>query len=56
VRTGDLLPEAAADPHRGTDDLYIVWQDIRSTLAAPLPFFNDQNDAGPALAQDDARR
>ena len=42
VRTGDLLPEAAADPRRGSDDLYIVWQDIRFTLAAPLPYFNDQ--------------
>jgi hypothetical protein len=42
VRTGDILPEAAADPRRGTDDLYIVWQDVRFTLAAPLPYFNDQ--------------
>lgn len=42
VRTGDLIPEAAADPRRGSDDLYIVWQDIRFTLAAPLPYFNDQ--------------
>jgi hypothetical protein len=42
VRTGDLLPEAAADPRRGSDTLYVVWQDIRFTLAAPLPIFNDQ--------------
>jgi hypothetical protein len=42
VRTGDLLPEAAADPRKGSDDLHIVWQDIRFTLAAPLPIFNDQ--------------
>jgi BNR/Asp-box repeat len=42
VRTGDILPEAAADPRRRSDDLYIVWQDIRFTLAAPLPIFNDQ--------------
>jgi hypothetical protein len=42
VRTGDLLPEAGADPRRGSDDLYIAWQDIRFTLAAPLPYFNDQ--------------
>jgi hypothetical protein len=42
VRTGDLLPEAAADPRRGSDALHIVWQDIRFTLAAPLPIFNDQ--------------
>ena len=42
VRTGDLLPDVAADPRRGSDDLYIVWQDIRFTLAAPLPYFNDQ--------------
>jgi hypothetical protein len=40
--SGDLLPEAAADLRRGTDDLYIVWQDIGFTLAAPLPYFNDQ--------------
>ena len=42
VRTGDILPEAAADPRRRSDSLYIVWQDIRFTLAAPLPIFNDQ--------------
>ena len=42
VRTGELLPDAAADPRRGSDDLFIVWQDIRFTLAAPLPYFNDQ--------------
>jgi hypothetical protein len=42
VRTGDLLPEAAADPRRRSDTLHIVWQDIRFTLAAPLPIFNDQ--------------
>lgn len=42
VRTGDLLPEAAADPRSGSNDLHIVWQDIRFTLAAPLPYFNDQ--------------
>lgn len=42
VRTGDLLPEAAADPRRRSDDVHIVWQDIRFTLASPLPIFNDQ--------------
>jgi len=42
VRTGDLLPEAAADPRRRSDTVHIVWQDIRFTLAAPLPIFNDQ--------------
>ena len=42
VRTGDLLPDVAADPRAGSDDLHIVWQDIRFTLAAPLPIFNDQ--------------
>ena len=42
VRTGDLLPEAAADPRRRSDAVHIVWQDIRFTLAAPLPIFNDQ--------------
>jgi hypothetical protein len=41
VRTGDLLPDGGADPRRGSDDVYIVWQDIRFTLAAPLPYFND---------------
>ena len=31
-------------PTRGEvrNDLHIVWQDIRFTLAAPLPYFNDQ--------------
>jgi hypothetical protein len=42
VRTGDLLPEAAADPRRRSETPHIVWQDIRFTLAAPLPYFNDQ--------------
>jgi hypothetical protein len=42
VRTEDLIPEAAADPRRGSTDLHITWQDIRFTLAAPLPIFNDQ--------------
>ena len=42
VRTGDLLPEAAADPRRRSQTLHVVWQDIRFTLAAPLPIFNDQ--------------
>jgi hypothetical protein len=42
VRAGDLLPDAAADPRRRSDTLHIVWQDIRFTLAAPLPYFNDQ--------------
>jgi hypothetical protein len=42
VRTGDGLPDAAADPRMGSDDLHIVWQDIRFTLGAPLPIFNDQ--------------
>jgi hypothetical protein len=42
VRTGDLLPEAAADPRRRSDTIYAVWQDIRFTLAAPLDHFNDQ--------------
>jgi hypothetical protein len=41
VRTGDLLPEAAADPRRRSNTLHIVWPDIRFTLAAPLPYFND---------------
>jgi hypothetical protein len=42
VRTEDLIPEAAADPRHGSDDLHITWQDTRFTLAAPLPYFNDQ--------------
>jgi hypothetical protein len=42
VRTGDILPEAAADPRPGSDTVHVVWQDIRFTLAAPLPIFNDQ--------------
>ncbi len=42
IRTGDLLVEAAADPRRKSDTVHIVWQDIRFTLAAPLPIFNDQ--------------
>jgi hypothetical protein len=42
IRTGDLLVEASADPRRKSDAIHIVWQDIRFTLAAPLPIFNDQ--------------
>jgi hypothetical protein len=42
VRTGDLLPEAAADPRRGSRTLYLVWQDVRFARGAPLAYFNDQ--------------
>jgi hypothetical protein len=42
VRTGDILPEVGADPRRGSETLHIAWQDIRFTLAAPLPYVNDQ--------------
>jgi hypothetical protein len=40
VRTGDILPEAAVDPRRGTNTAYIVWQDLRFTLLGPIA--NDQ--------------
>jgi len=40
VRTGDLLPEAAADPRPGSSTLHIVWQDLRFTLLGPIA--NDQ--------------
>ena len=60
VRTGDILPEVAADPRRGSEALHIVWQDIRFTLAAPLPYFNDQivisSSADGGLSWSDARR
>ena len=29
VRTGDIIPEIAADPRSGHSDLYMVWQDAR---------------------------
>ena len=29
-------------PEPGSETLHIVWQDIRFTLAAPLPYFNNQ--------------
>jgi hypothetical protein len=60
VRTGDLLPEVAADPRPGSDDLHIVWQDVRFTLAAPLPYFNDQivisSSTDGGLSWSDAKR
>jgi hypothetical protein len=31
VRTGDILPDIAADPRPGTNNLYVVWQDARFT-------------------------
>jgi hypothetical protein len=29
VRTGDIIPEIAADPRKGKSNLYVVWQDAR---------------------------
>jgi hypothetical protein len=40
VRTGDLLPEAAADPRPGSSTLHIVWQDLRFTALGEIA--NDQ--------------
>jgi hypothetical protein len=40
VRTGDLLPDAAADPRPGSSTLYIAWQDLRFTLLGAIA--NDQ--------------
>ena len=31
VRSGDIVPDIAVDPRRGTDDVYVVWQDARFT-------------------------
>jgi hypothetical protein len=25
VRSGDIIPDIAVDPRRGTDDVYVVW-------------------------------
>jgi hypothetical protein len=44
VRTEDLIPEVAADPRGGSQALHIVWQDIRFTLAAPLPYSGSRED------------
>ena len=40
VRTGDILPEAAADPRRRSQTLHVVWQDLRFTLLGEIA--NDQ--------------
>jgi hypothetical protein len=40
VRTGDLLPDAAADPRPGSSTLHVVWQDLRFTLLGAIA--NDQ--------------
>ncbi len=40
IRTGDLLPEVAADPRRGSETLHIAWQDLRFTLLGAVA--NDQ--------------
>lgn len=29
VRTGDLIPDIAVDPRKGTNTIYVVWQDAR---------------------------
>jgi hypothetical protein len=29
VRTGDLVPDIAVDPRKGTSNIYLVWQDAR---------------------------
>jgi hypothetical protein len=29
VRTGDLVPDIAVDPRKGTSSIYVVWQDAR---------------------------
>jgi hypothetical protein len=34
VRTGDIIPEIAADPRAGSNTVYMVWQDARSTGGA----------------------
>jgi hypothetical protein len=31
VRTGDLVPDIAVDPRKGTSTIYLVWQDARFT-------------------------
>jgi hypothetical protein len=31
VRTGDLVPDIAVDPRKGTRNIYLVWQDARFT-------------------------
>jgi hypothetical protein len=31
VRTGDIAPEIAVDPRKGTNTIYLVWQDARFT-------------------------
>ena len=36
VRTGELLPEAAADPRPDSSTLYIAWQDLRFTLLGAI--------------------
>lgn len=34
VRTGDIIPQIAADPRAGNDTVYMAWQDSRSTGGA----------------------
>ncbi len=34
VRTGDIIPEIAADPRTGHNEVYMVWQDARATGGA----------------------
>jgi hypothetical protein len=40
VRTGDLIPDAAADPRPGSTTLHVVWQDLRFSLLGAIA--NDQ--------------
>jgi hypothetical protein len=47
VRTGDILPDIAADPRPGTKNLYVVWQDARFTqLSRDQIVMSSSNDGG----------
>ena len=45
VRTGDIIPEIAADPRAGSDIVYLVWQQRGSTGLSQI-MFAKSNDAG----------
>jgi hypothetical protein len=47
VRTGDILPEVAADPRSGTANVYLVWQDARFSAGhADQVVFTSSSDGG----------
>jgi hypothetical protein len=44
VRTGDIIPEIAADPRAGSKTVYLVWQEATSSSASSVMFSRSSDD------------